>query len=251
MKYDPTKSKTLIRSYDNALKRRISRFWKYVYAPLLKALFNQRNYLKKSKKGKVSIQNSAIEDIGNLLDEYDGRFLKPRLKEQINRYIRQGYTKGAVKAGSDLSGLGITISFAPFPVDWEAVSMLTDNNFSLVKNANSYMKKEMLRHISNGILEGKSIYKIQRDLRTTIKLTKIRATKIARTEIVRAYNQGAINQYKKVGVKKWKWIVAYDDRTCERCAPRDGQIYKIGAQQPPLHVNCRCAVAPIVENKVK
>jgi SPP1 gp7 family putative phage head morphogenesis protein len=249
MKYDPTKSKTLIRSYEAALKRRISRFWKYIQLPLLKSLINPKNYLKKVK-GKISIQNTALTEIEALLNEYDGRFLRPKLKTQINRYIKQGYTKGAIRADMDLSALGIAISFEPFPIDFQAVGVLVDNNFSLVKNANSFMKKEMLRHISNGILEGKSIYKIQRDLRTTIKLTKLRATTIARTEIIRAYTQGAINQYKKVGVKKFKWICAYDDRTCERCASRDGKKYSFGEPQPPLHPGCRCTVAPIVD-KVK
>jgi SPP1 gp7 family putative phage head morphogenesis protein len=73
---------------------------------------------------------------------------------------------------------------------------------------------------------------------------------IARTEIIRTYNQGAINQYKKVGVTKWKWLTAYDDRTCEQCASLDGKIFKMGAPQPPLHVNCRCSVAPYLDKKV-
>ena len=249
MKYDPTKSKTLIRSYENALKRRISRFWQFIHKPLFNALSNPRSYIQKAR-GKISIQNTALTEIDALLNEYDGRFLRPRLKEQIDRYIKQGYTKGAIKATTDLSALGIAISFEPFPVDFQAVGVLVDNNFSLVRNANGFMKKEMLRHISNGILEGKSIYKIQRDLRTTIKISKQRATMIARTEIIRAYAQGAVNQYKKVGVKKFKWICAYDDRTCERCASRDGKIYSFGEPQPPLHPNCRCAVAPIVD-KIK
>lgn len=247
MKYDPTKSKTLIRSYESALKRRISRFWQYVRKPLLEALKEPHAYIKNSS-GKISIQNTALTDIGRLLDEYDGYFLRPKLRTAIDRYMKQAYGKGAVKAGMDLTYLGIPFSFEPYPVDFEAVNILIDNNFSLVKGANAHMKKEMLRHISNGILEGKGIYKIQRDLRTTIKLTKLRATKIARTEVIRAYNQASINQYKKVGVKKFRWICSYDDRTCSICESLDGKVFKIGAMQPPAHVSCRCCIAPIVEN---
>ena len=213
MKYDPTKSKTLIRSYETALKRRISRFWQYVRKPLLEALKEPHAYLKQSS-GKISVHNTALTDIGRLLDEYDGYFLRPKLKTAIDRYMKQAYTKGAVKAGTDLTYLRIAFSFEPYPVDFEAVNVLIDNNFSLVTNANHHMKKEMLRHISNGILEGKGIYKIQKDLRSTIKMTKVRATMIARTEVINAYNNAARNQYKKVGVKKWKWITTYDDRTC-------------------------------------
>jgi len=246
MKYDPTKSKTLIRSYENALKRRISRFWKYIHKPLLEALVNSRSILSNSS-GKIQVTNTALTDIESLLDEYEGRFLLPELKTQIDRYIKHGYTKGAVNASASLSVLGIPIAFEPFPVDFRAVGVLVDNNFSLVKDANAYMKKEMLRHISTGILEGKSIYKIQKALQSTINITKTRATMIARTEIIRSYNQGAINQYKKVGVKKWKWICSYDDRTCEACASRDGNIYKMGEMQPPAHPQCRCSVSPIVD----
>ena len=247
MKYDPTKSKTLIRSYDNHLKRRISRFWQYIHKPLLEALKDPHAYIKQSS-GKISVHNTALTDIGRLLDEYEGRFLKPKLKTAIDRYMKQAYTKGAIRAGTDLSALGIAFSFEPFPVDYRAVQVLIDNNFSLVTNADAYMKKEMLRHISNGILEGKGIYKIQKDLRSTINMTKHRATMIARTEVIRAYNQASINQYKKVGVRKFNWIVSYDERQCDNCVAKEqSNPHKIGSEQPPLHVNCRCCISPIVD----
>ena len=247
MKYDPTKSKTLIRSYENSLKRRISRFWQFVHNPILEAIQSSTYSLKQSS-GKMKIDNSAISDIERLLDEYDLRILQNNLKTQIHRYMKQAYEKGSIKACSDVTMLGFPLSFEPYPVDFRALDVLVDNNFSLVKDANAYMKKEMLRHISNGILEGKGIYKIQRDLRKTISLTKTRATMIARTEVIRSYTQGAINQYKKVGIKKFRWICSYDERTCERCSSLDGKVFKVGAEQPPLHVNCRCTIAPIVEN---
>ena len=35
-----------------------------------------------------------------------------------------------------------------------------------------------------------------------------------------------------------------DDRSCEFCVPRAGQIYKRGDVRVPLHPRCRCYLAP-------
>jgi len=249
MKYDPTKSKTLIRSYDRALQRRISRFWKYVKNPLYDLIKTHSRIIAQDGE-RQRIENSSIADIERLLNEYEGRFLRPKLKEHIDRYQRKAYTRGAINAGKDLTAVGINISFEPYPADWRAMEVLVDNNFSLVTNANADMKKEMLRVISKGVLEGSSMQKMARNLQKSIGMNRNRATMIARTETINAYNTGAINQYKKVGVKKWKWITTYDERTCQQCAPRDGRTYPMNADRPPIHPSCRCTVSPVVE-KIK
>lgn len=100
----------------------------------------------------------------------------------------------------------------------------------------------------------------ERTRRYTAKLIRRRALVIARTETIAAANEGQrrlwLQAVKKGFLKdtvQREWITTPDDRLCERCAPMDeqrvglGELFKPetgkGVMSPPLHPNCRCAVA--------
>ena len=76
---------------------------------------------------------------------------------------------------------------------------------------------------------------------------------IARTEILRASNNGtaAIYEQNKDVLSGWEFLTAKDDRVCEICAPEDGKRYAFDdtANQPPLHPNCRCDMAPVLQDQ--
>ena len=100
---------------------------------------------------------------------------------------------------------------------------------------------------------------------------KHRAETISRTETMRAANGGRIESvrqgqrdgYIPEGMEKI-WVTTYDDRTCDICAPLDGQTISIegpfksalrglgnllrpgktmAADYPPIHSRCRCTIA--------
>lgn len=76
----------------------------------------------------------------------------------------------------------------------------------------------------------------------------LREIMIARTETTRASNEGAVMDYRKAGVKYYRWIAAFSDRTCPDCEALNGEIFEIGkGNKPPLHVNCRCSVSAVTE----
>ncbi len=73
-----------------------------------------------------------------------------------------------------------------------------------------------------------------------------RSVNIARTESIYASNRGAIEAYRQSGVvEKWEWLGT--PGMCDICEPMAGKQYELDAQQPPLHPQCRCAVAPVVK----
>ncbi len=92
-----------------------------------------------------------------------------------------------------------------------------------------------------------------------------RANTITRTSTIWNYNEGAMQQYRRGGVKKFRWFATEDDRTCEFCMAIDGDV--VGTQSvfaekgstfkgleggeldiawkvehPPLHAHCRCTI---------
>lgn len=95
----------------------------------------------------------------------------------------------------------------------------------------------------------------RRAARYRARLLKQRTENIARTESIRAVNSGQQqlwNQLEREGTiepgeMEREWIVTPDDRLCDECEPLDGARAPLngsfpGADLPPLHPSCRCAV---------
>lgn len=76
-----------------------------------------------------------------------------------------------------------------------------------------------------------------------------RALSIAITETNRAVSLGAIKTYREAKLEKMEWAVS---DPCPECAQNSGQVIDIGgtfnsgAQQPPAHPHCRCALLPVI-----
>jgi SPP1 gp7 family putative phage head morphogenesis protein len=85
-----------------------------------------------------------------------------------------------------------------------------------------------------------------------------RATMIARTEIQIAQNEGRYEGWKQADEAGFvdpsamkMWVTALDERTCEICAPLDGEVvpwnglFSVGLEKPIVHPNCRCTMVII------
>jgi len=71
---------------------------------------------------------------------------------------------------------------------------------------------------------------------------------VSRTETTRLSNLGAVNNYKKGGVEKIRWIAAMSERTCPVCEGLNGQIFPIDTSViPPAHGMCRCTTTPVIK----
>jgi SPP1 gp7 family putative phage head morphogenesis protein len=114
--------------------------------------------------------------------------------------------------------------------------------------------KELDRLIKAGIKEAKAIERAQRSASAYAdRLKGARARMIARTEIQIAQNEGRMEGYNQANEAGYidpatmkMWITAPDERTCEICAPLNGEVvpwlgtFSIGLEKPIVHPNCRC-----------
>jgi hypothetical protein len=90
------------------------------------------------------------------------------------------------------------------------------------------------------------------------RLLNRRGETIARTEVAQAQVMGTLNAWSDAKDQGFvsprtrkRWITAWDERTCEYCAPMHNELVKPGeafdtglgsVQGPPLHPNCHCDV---------
>lgn len=246
MKSDPTRTKTIVRSAERAVSASVQRFWIIMKPAIISSIEKNRSKVEQSKNTTQWIKLSAISEIEHALEITDERLLRTELKRTTRKYITIMYKKGGARAESQINKIGIDYHFDLTRGDIEAIGVLADQGFIKMKSSTEFMRSEYTRIISKGMLEGHGIPKMVKAMMLTTGKTKAKCRTIARTETLNAYNQGAINQYRKAGIKKWEWITAFDERTCQICSAYDGRIFNMGDQQPPIHPNCRCAVAPIV-----
>ena len=92
-----------------------------------------------------------------------------------------------------------------------------------------------------------------------------RSERIARTETIRGSNFATQEAYVESGVVEAKeWLATKDERTDDECLEKDGTVIPLkGAFQgksengyervefPPIHVNCRCTLIPVISTPLK
>lgn len=151
-------------------------------------------------------------------------------------------------------------------IDRSAIDLFANYELQLLGDVTSELAAGIKRQVSIGILTGKSIPQISRDIggvikdpdafrragKTTFKSAQHRATLIARTETLRAHNEGRKVFYKQVGVGRVKWLTADDDRLCPICRPLNNVEFEIDdLEGPPKHPACRCTVVAVVGKNQK
>lgn len=117
-----------------------------------------------------------------------------------------------------------------------------------------FEKREMARLMKMGQNEATARRNAQaRASEYADQLKSKRATMIARTEIQIAQNEGRYEGWKQADEAGFvdpsamkMWVTALDERTCEICAPLNGELvpwnglFSIGLERPVVHPNCRC-----------
>lgn len=117
-----------------------------------------------------------------------------------------------------------------------------------------FEKNEFDRLIQAGIKEARAIERAQKSASAYAdRLKSARAKTIARTEIQIAQNEGRMEGYRQADEAGYidpatmkMWITAPDERTCDICAPLNGEVvpwlapFSIGLEKPIVHPNCRC-----------
>lgn len=99
--------------------------------------------------------------------------------------------------------------------------------------------------IVNGLLSHKTYNQMSEELVTVSKNSKYNARRLVRTQANHFMNLAEFKAYEDLGIEKYKYLATLDERTCEKCQPLDGKIFKLsekieGINYPTIHSHCRC-----------
>lgn len=103
--------------------------------------------------------------------------------------------------------------------------------------------------IVNGLIHGKSIHKMTKELSDKVQMSRRRAETVIRTESSRILNMATLHTYEQNKVTKVGWIVGPEKNRqspCSDCKQHKGKTFDLDKVPTiPVHPNCRCAVYPV------
>ena len=136
-----------------------------------------------------------------------------------------------VKAFSNFSEMSVGERY--FPAGGESRDVIlntwSDNFVNLCKSTNEEMRKKVAGVISDGVLGGRNIRELTKDIQNTCKdFSRTKAELIAVTEVGKLNTAITRNQSESSGIEFYEWAAPMDGRTRESHAVMDGKICKWG-----------------------
>jgi HK97 family phage portal protein len=154
-----------------------------------------------------------------------------------------------------LARVGVTKPFASEALISTWLKNHVKNNSALI---NETTRKKITKQYYEALDKGESINEIKERIKGVYQIRGDKeAIRIARTETGSIVNEATVEAYNQTEVvKKKEWIATMDDRVRPSHAAADGQIvekdkpFLVGGElkNAPNDINCRCAVAPVVED---
>jgi len=179
------------------------------------------------------------------------------------KFIEEGYQKGAGRAFDDTKQAQrvaaeenpekwsfyqggkeqfLRSSFAR-PESIDKVKLLAGRTFDELKGMSDDMRNRMRRTLLDGLVQGKGVMPIVRDLSKAIDISRDRAKTIVRTELTRTHSEGALDSMEQLGVEKVGAMVEWSTagyNVCPLCAPMEGVVMTLKEMRGliPRHPNC-------------
>lgn len=269
---DPTRTTTIRNQWSKDFEKRYNQIIKEVKQEIIdNDLFgvNEVNVVKKSKKEKIAIFMALLSQ---KIDKYifDGGVVPPDMPIPdilwIDRYIKQAYDKGVVRALTELEktdNLGPLYQYKPDPKLLLLTVLGNQNHQEKIKKLRDELYKDM-RKIKRNLLtevrknlgkkwESKNgIFNTVADRIKKIGIT--RSTILARVAVVRSHHGANVEVYRNANLQNVEVMAEFrtagDDRVCEQCKSLEGKVWTLAKIESliPLHPNCRCVAIPIKNN---
>lgn len=122
--------------------------------------------------------------------------------------------------------------------------------FEWIRGITEVTRRKTIKALTDWVRSGSPLSSLEQALAPLF--GDARARRIAVTEVTRIFARGNQMAWEATGfVNKVKWNTAEDEKVCPICRPLDGTFIGIGDIDalPPAHVNCRCWIHPVLDDK--
>jgi len=114
---------------------------------------------------------------------------------------------------------------------------------------NNKLIKEVRSILSQGMIQGKSVEHMSRQLAKRMSVDYHRAECLIRTETAYIRGQATADSYGELGIEQYEYLATLDNRTSAVCRSLDKKVFTmkermIGVNYPPMHPRCRSTTIP-------
>lgn len=212
-----------------------------------------------AQRSKSRRKDALLEgDIDRLLQEVDAELLRdgldPVLRSLITEWGERAFRELELEPSFDMQNSRVTRFIADFSGE-------------RIRGINETTLEQLRESLVEGVQAGEGIPALAKRVSTVFSDAKgTRATTIARTEVIRASGWTSNEAWTQMGkdvVPGREWLATRDTRTRDEHLAMDGQVQPMGrkfeapggstADYPggfgiaELDINCRCAVAPVID----
>ncbi|MGL4790369.1 MAG: minor capsid protein [Anaerotignaceae bacterium] len=106
----------------------------------------------------------------------------------------------------------------------------------------------------DGIISGTAPDKIIAQMQEKMEGSFSSTRRLVMTESAAFASAATNDSYGSLGVEKYEITVSFDEKTCNMCGARDGEVhdtkdYKVGETAPPFHPDCACDTIPYFDDE--
>jgi len=192
----------------------------------------------------------------------------------IRAAYRQGWTNGTQRLQNGGVGVERVDNILQLGVPQRQLRDLYTRTFENLQSVGADAADTVRETLTDGLAEGINPREMARRLTKEVRtIQHTQAEVLARTEVLHSYNTSALDRYERAGVDgvsvSGEFTTADDSRVCPLCDSIEGATYGIDEMReatftfepgengpdhlegeypvrPPIHVQCRCTVLPVV-----
>lgn len=154
--------------------------------------------------------------------------------------------KDAARMAEDMLHHDVRIGVDFQMVSREVLDALKTQGGYRIRGIQNTTRKAIVQAISEAYANSDKTQGYVDRIATAIEAPDWRIKTIARTEMAYAFNMANLKYQMLAGYTKFRWVAVMDNRTCPKCAARNGNTYDImDVSSPPIHPNCRCILIPV------
>ena len=190
--------------------------------------------------------DSLLASVNIALDNLYNKSEK-EIAEGLKDVYKTMYQEASIDLGVSFNVINENLIREAIKANWSGLSF-SDRIWEHRRRLAFTIKGELTK----GLIRGDSLQDISRIMADKLNNSYNNALRLVRTESCFVMNEATINNYKDNGIKEYQFMAFLDKKTSKQCREMDNKIisiedYKVGKNCPPLHPNCRSAIAPVID----
>lgn len=205
----------------------------------------QGSFFMDDAKGFQAISAKALMKV---LEKYEKSDRTSQAENIANGFINRGNIQNQAEVSTNLknqTGVDLAAYLRSSPNIVERVNELTVSNIQLIKSIRTQYLDKVQNAVMQAMVQGALNKDLAEQLKKLGKDVESRAMLIARDQSSKLNAALTRARHEDLGVKKYMWSTAGDERVRDSHAEKDGQIFEYAnppadTGHPGHDVNCRC-----------